>query len=256
MDANNYSTGCRAFLAACCTLGLLFSGTQALASDTTEGTKLALATVSSSPRFPSAPAKHRYRVKQRIRHTERRPRTRFVRLTDGPGYRVLRPERAWGTRLLVKRLKEALAEYHLRFPDAPVVWVHDLSQRRGGKLKPHKSHRWGRDVDVRAPTRWLWRKGKRIKVYDVERNWHLLRAILRSEDLMFVFVNYRLQRKLYHYAVSKGYPKAWLSEVFQFPRSKMAHKGIVRHEPGHMHHLHLRYGTKTDPEGIMVAFKH
>jgi hypothetical protein len=165
----------------------------------------------------------------------------LVRLRSGPGWRVRRPSRAWGTPLAVARLREALSAYGRRFPGAPPIHVHDLSARSGGPLPRHTSHRDGRDADIRlvlrrpaagyvaATPRTLHRR----------RTWFLLLSLLSSCDVEFVLLDRRLQRALYGYALARGWSPRELGLVLQYPRR--GPRGMVRHFPRHQNHLHVRF---------------
>jgi LysM repeat protein len=171
-------------------------------------------------------------------------RRRMYQLYDGPGYVVRNGSRAWGSFLTINRLMEVLADYAREHPDAPLVRVDDISRRRGGYLAPHRSHRTGRDVDIRYPLkndtdRYVKARSGTIHV---ARTWELIERFLETRDVVYIFIDRRLQRVLYRYAKRhRGYSKARLRELFQFPRSSRAMVGIIRHEPGHRTHFHVRF---------------
>lgn len=192
-------------------------------------------------------------IRQPAEPTPREPQARrsggrgFAQLPSSPALHVLRPERAWGTPRVVELLLELAAAHRLRFPDAPPLVVGDLSRERGGRLLPHRSHRHGRDVDVRLPQR-----GRRelrlleasLRTLDLERTWFLIERLVRSGEVEYIFLDRRLQRALRRHARSASPPLASddeLSELFQYPRSPKRWIGIVRHEPGHSSHLHVRF---------------
>jgi hypothetical protein len=177
--------------------------------------------------------KKRKKRKLRKRRPRRRPRN-FVQLKGGPGLRVFNPKRAWGTKLTIARLREVMADYHRRFPGASPVWIHDISSRRGGKLHPHRSHRNGRDVDIRLllkrPTR------RYVKAtsgtLDLERTWFLVKQLVDTCDVEFIFLDARLQRALRRYAVRKGVPALQVRSIF---------RGFLMHWSGHEDHMHVRF---------------
>ncbi|PIE16038.1 MAG: hypothetical protein CSA66_07845, partial [Proteobacteria bacterium] len=58
----------------------------------------------------------------------------------------------------------------------------------------------------------------------------------------YMFVDYRVQKKLYDWAKNKkGVSARTLAWLFQYPRGRRAMKGIIRHEPGHLNHYHVRF---------------
>ncbi len=195
----------------------------------------------------TAPTKRRAtRARKKRRQRQKAPQTRrkFYQLKAEAGYRLQNPHRAWGTFTAVMTLQAALRNYHQAYPEAPDLVIHDLSRRRGGKLHPHVSHRSGRDVDIRLPLkphrdRYV---EARPATLDVERTWTLIAALLQSRTIEYIFIDYKLQRVLYRFARAQGYKRAELREIFQYPRRHR--KGILRHEPGHRGHMHVRFLRK------------
>ncbi len=174
----------------------------------------------------------------------------FTRFESYSGFKVLNSKRAWGTLFTIDRLSEVLFAHHLRYPKKHPILVGDLSSRGGGFLPPHRSHRRGRDVDIRFPLK------KQTKHYvkatrsnlDLPRTWDLINAFVKTKDVVYIFVDYRLQKILYKYAVEeKKISKKRLSELFQYPRSRKAKYGILRHEPGHAAHFHVRFRRERKP---------
>jgi LysM repeat protein len=168
----------------------------------------------------------------------------LYQLSSAPGFRVRYAKRAWGTYLTVTRLIEVLSKHHRKYPRKPPLRVDDISKKGGGRLPPHKSHRSGRDVDIRFPLK--IKNDKYVKAQpstlDVKRTWDLIQSFIETNDVVYVFVDYKLQKVLYAYAREKRrLKKKLLKEWFQYPRPKRAMKGIIRHEPGHDTHLHVRF---------------
>lgn len=171
----------------------------------------------------------------------------LYRIDAGPGYAVRNPKRSWGTFLAVRRLHDVLTAYRERYPDGERPRIHDLSQRGGGYLPPHVSHRTGRDVDVPYPLR-----GKRFGpatsvTLDLRRMWFLLSTFVATKDVDLIFMDYRLQRALYKYAQTLDLPAGTLDNLFQYPRGKSVRGGLIRHEPGHATHFHVRFRAEKKP---------
>ncbi|MCB9621824.1 MAG: penicillin-insensitive murein endopeptidase [Sandaracinus sp.] len=79
--------------------------------------------------------------------TKRGRLLRGARLDDTPHVRIRNPSQAYGTAELVALIAwaaERVAEEH----EGAVLSVGDLSRERGGRLRPHRSHRVGRDADL------------------------------------------------------------------------------------------------------------
>ncbi|MCB9611338.1 MAG: penicillin-insensitive murein endopeptidase [Sandaracinus sp.] len=79
--------------------------------------------------------------------TKRGRLLRGTRLDATPHVRIRNPSQAYGTAELVALIAwaaERVAEEH----EGAVLSVGDLSRERGGRLRPHRSHRVGRDADL------------------------------------------------------------------------------------------------------------
>ncbi len=164
-------------------------------------------------------------------------------LRAGPGYRVRSAKRSWGTFLAISRIHDVLGDYARHFRRAPPIHVMDLSMKGGGRFPPHKSHRSGRDVDIPYPL-----KAKYAKFHTaapsrlhLRRAWWLVKRFLKTNDVTFIFMDYPLQRALYTYAKHIGESKTFLAKVFQYPRGRRVLQGIIRDEPGHDTHFHVRF---------------
>jgi hypothetical protein len=87
--------------------------------------------------------------------------------------------------------------------------------------------------------------------FDVERTWFLIHALVSTGDVEYVFLNRRLVRPLYRY-VKDRMSKAELAETFQWPRRGWT-PGIVRHEPGHLRHFHVRFQREVKTAVVASA---
>ncbi len=85
---------------------------------------------------------------------------------------------------------------------------------------------------------------------DVAATWTLIEALLASAGLPGgvekVFLDYEVQGWLYAEARKRGWSKTRLADVFQYPDGQWAKHGIVRHEPKHDDHLHVRFACLAD----------
>lgn len=177
-------------------------------------------------------------------------------LPPGPGYFRRRPNLAWGTNETITGLRQAIEAVRNKHRKVHKVAVGDISARHGGKLRRHKSHQSGRDVDLG-----LYFKGQRSKgpeafisglrhKLDLPANWTLLKALVshdrRSSLVSYIFLDYRLQQQLYQWAKKQGVAQKTLDWMFQYPRGRRAMRGVIRHEPGHADHYHIRFKC---PEG-------
>ncbi len=174
----------------------------------------------------------------------------MYRLIAGPGYKVRNPKRAWGTFLTINRMIDVLSAHHKAYPNGHPIRVDDLSRKGGGYLKPHKSHRSGRDIDIRYPLKEATDKYVKARAsnLDLPRAWNLLHGFLKTGDMVYLFVDYKLQKILYDHALKQKIPVSTLKDWFQYPRSKKTLKGIIRHEPGHATHVHVRFRRMAKEE--------
>ncbi|MBW2733192.1 MAG: penicillin-insensitive murein endopeptidase [Deltaproteobacteria bacterium] len=209
-------------------------------------------------RLNTSAAKRRLKPGQRLWVVVEGPRPSggvkgLYQLTSGPGYKVRNQQRAWGTFLSVTQIHDVLSSYGLRFPKTPPLLVMDLSRKGGGLFRPHKSHRQGRDVDIRYPKLKKYRRivRTRPKMLDLQRTWFVVKRFLDTKDVTFMFMDHPLQRVLYNYALKHGETKKSLHKVFQYPRGKRALHGTIRHEPGHATHLHVRF--RREPKKVPTS---
>jgi LysM repeat protein len=169
-------------------------------------------------------------------------------LKDGPGYNVRWGHRSWGTTVALTTIQDIFAGYKRRFPEAKDVKIWDLSIKGGGRFGPHQSHRSGRDADIPyvlkpAYTKKIYATSKTI---DLKRSWYLLKSFIKSKNVKYIFVDYRLQKLLYTYALKIGEPEAFVEEAFQYPNGRRKMMGIIRHSSGHASHYHVRFHQERD----------
>jgi LysM repeat protein len=150
------------------------------------------------------------------------------------------PTHAWGTAETIEYLLTAIDAVHAEFPDSHPLFIGDLSRQRGGYLQPHLSHQSGKDVDVSyyytRDVKWYTRATP--SNLDRQRTWTIVRALIARTDVQFIFIDRRVQRWLRSYAEAVGEDRGWLESVFDGIPGEPA---IIRHEPGHDTHFHVRF---------------
>lgn len=172
-------------------------------------------------------------------------------LPAGPGYYRRRPERAWGTNETITRLLKVIAAVRRKHRDVHDLAIGDLSAKRGGPLTGHVSHQSGRDVDIGLYFRRFPKpRPKGFIVPDAKHPlhlpamWTLLSALVGTSDeqanVEYIFLGRRVQRTIYEWAAKQGKPRALLDRMFQYP-AKEGGSGVIRHEPNHGEHLHVRF---------------
>jgi LysM repeat protein len=165
-------------------------------------------------------------------------------LTPSEHVLIRRPRAAYGTTKTIDLVQSAVARYRRAHAGAPKVVIGDISRKGGGQFYPHASHRTGRDIDLGYVVRGKGheRVGKHSYAkIDVARTWALIEAFIDTKQVVYVFVDYRLQEKLYEHARAQGVPQRELDGLFQYPHGRGRAHGIIRHWPNHRHHFHVRF---------------
>lgn len=174
------------------------------------------------------------------------PRRVTTALLPSDGLHIKRPKAAYGTAKTIGLLQRAVSRYRRAHPGAPKVVVGDISRKGGGHLRPHLSHQTGRDIDLgyvlrgSAAGRTRFR-GVTDDALDVPRTWALIESFLATRQVVYVFVDYRIQERLYEHALAQGVPQRELDRLFQYPHGRGRAHGIIRHWPNHRHHFHVRF---------------
>lgn len=170
---------------------------------------------------------------------------RGVRLKSNNWYTVRTPEQAWGSSHALNELHHALVRFRRSSRYRRELVIQAISKKGGGRFPPHKSHQSGRDVDIRlCVSRKVKKNGVPRSVRDVDwdATWVLIRELIRSGQVEYIFLNYDRQRHLYRAARRAGAPKEDLARWIQYPtHSKRQRSGTVRHSNGHRSHIHVRF---------------
>ena len=85
-------------------------------------------------------------------------------------------------------------------------------------------------------------------------NWDFIRALAGTSSsdsrVGYIFLDYRVQERIYRWAKRKGKAtEKELKRIFQYPRGRRALRGIIRHEPGHADHYHIRFKCPAGQRG-------
>ncbi|MCH9681419.1 MAG: penicillin-insensitive murein endopeptidase [Deltaproteobacteria bacterium] len=188
------------------------------------------------------------KAKRRRRRSGGKSRAVSMALPTSKLMHIKRPGLAYGTPKTISLLQRAVKRYKGRHASSPRVLVGDISRKGGGRLDPHASHRTGRDVDMGYVLLGSHAKRTRFSgvnrdTLDVAKTWALLDAFLETGEVVFLFVDYRIQQQLYDYAKQRGVSQHRLDEVFQYPHGRRRARGIIRHWPSHRNHFHVRFRT-------------
>jgi murein endopeptidase len=168
-----------------------------------------------------------------------------VQLPDSSFWRKVDPKHAWGTRESIEFVEHAITRVNEEFPDSQPLYVGDFSAEGGGRLRPHKSHQSGRDVDMGYYylNDAVWYRRATAANLDRARTWALLSTLLTETRVEYVFMDRSIQPLLREYALAAGEDPEWLSRVFEGSPGK--NDSIVRHRWGHATHFHVRFENPT-----------
>ncbi len=165
-----------------------------------------------------------------------------VELPENTHWTIAPNADTWATSETVSAIQAAVDTVYEVFPESVPITIGDISSREGGRLKRHKTHQGGRDVDFGfyyqdGKSNWF-APGSAANL-DAARNWVFLRALITRTDVETVLLDTRIQRILYKQALSIGEDKEWLDRVFGFVRGSREAK--VVHVAGHRTHYHVRF---------------
>src|SRR5690606_27405971 len=138
----------------------------------------------------------------------------------------------------------AFERYGRAFEGAPPVSVGEISSRRGGRARPHVSHRTGRDVDLGyvllpGTEGRHWKRANEGN-FDVEKNWALIRALVDTGEVQQIFISRRLQRLLEPLARAELGAEEF-ARYFRVPGHDPEQAPLLRHQDGHRDHMHVRF---------------
>lgn len=159
-----------------------------------------------------------------------------------PGYRLREESRTYTTPEVVGALLDAIEAVRTQFPDTCDLYIGDFSNTSGGSASHHRSHQNGRDVDLG-----MYARGNRPldrlepmneDNLDAAKTWCLVENIIRSQRVQYIFLDRRVQKILYDYAVTRGYDQAYLDRVFGNVRGS-----LIQHVRNHVDHMHIRFFT-------------
>ncbi len=169
-------------------------------------------------------------------------------MPEGPG-RVLKhiPWKGWATVEAVAVMDAVLRSWDALETGQPIL-VGNMSSRNGGTLKPHQSHQSGRDIDLSYPQiinkrdELNWREMSAANL-DRELMWTLLELLNDTGAVEVVYVDTKLQKLLYDWAIQTGrVPRRDLSRWLEYPRKPgQAKYTRVQHSRGHSDHMHVRF---------------
>ena len=175
-----------------------------------------------------------------------------VQLRDGEGWYLRRPWRAYGATNTIELVERVLVDMTQRgFTEVHDIAIGDISAPHGGRISEHSSHQSGRDIDVGLiftkkpaayPASFVVGNADNL---DLEATFVLVEEFARTnqdaEGVHMIFLDFDVQSLLYHWGLENGEDPDYLAKLFQYPHGRSTSMGIVRHEPYHGDHLHVRF---------------
>jgi murein endopeptidase/LysM repeat protein len=160
------------------------------------------------------------------------------------GYYVRDDGKSYGTPELIGAVLDAIEKVQAKYSNSADLFIGDISGPQGGRMRHHRSHTNGRDIDLGMYTK----DNSQLKGFacmtednlDVSKTWELVDNLLRSRRVQYIFVDNSIQRLLYQHALSQGTDRTFLDHIFgvagnQNPRTP------IQHMRGHRDHLHVRF---------------
>ena len=165
--------------------------------------------------------------------------------TEGPGFRRRDRDRYYGTHETIAMLKWAGSRRVEAYPGTAPMLVGDISEKPGGRVPPHRSHRTGRDADIAFfesgnVDRAHFKGNLRVHEIDMDKSWFLIETLLSTGRVQYIFVNRRLIPHLVRRARRFGWSERSIKKIFV--RHKDKSRGApIRHASGHTYHFHVRF---------------
>jgi LysM repeat protein len=165
-----------------------------------------------------------------------------VQLESNDMLKVRDPDKAWGTTHTLENLQTAVAKFRRDTGYSEALLVGAISQKRGGRFRPHSSHQTGRDVDLRMPKRpGADPKSAAVSDIDWDKTWVLITELIETGEVEYIFLDWGRQKALYRAARRAGASSKDIERAIQYPRARKTNNGVVRHAEGHNVHIHIRF---------------
>ncbi len=174
-----------------------------------------------------------------------------AKLHESDAWYIRRPYRSYGTQSTVDFVEHVLTDIVDRFPDIHRIAVGDISAETGGQISDHSSHQSGRDIDIglifsekpaNYPESFVTGTADNL---DLEATFVLVEEFAKTAEaaggVQMIFLDFNVQGLLYNWALENGETEEYLARLFQFPHGRGSSAGIVKHEPNHTDHIHVRF---------------
>ncbi|MEM6996155.1 MAG: LysM peptidoglycan-binding domain-containing protein [Myxococcota bacterium] len=166
-----------------------------------------------------------------------------IRLPQTDLYDLWKPEQCYGSTHAVQTVVAAIGSFRERTGWEGRLTIGSMSREGGGHFAPHKSHRSGRDVDIRLPRLDGSGTHPRHDEVDWHATWALISAFIDTEQTEAIFLSRRLHPLLRRAGKDMG----------ATPQELAAIGTVVVHSKGHHAHIHVRVRCgidETDCKGV------
>lgn len=214
------------------------------------------------PPQPDTPSRSRS-----VGRTNRGRLLRGVLFETSPTAHAKNDATRYGTQEFVNLLTWAIAQVDEAAPGSRFL-LGDISRQRGGRLRPHRSHRVGRDADVgfylldsegepamnnrfiplRRNGTGNDRRAQRELKFDDVRNWHLIAALMGQDvvPVQYIMVISPLKERLLAEGARQGAPAWLLHRVREAVGPRRTGRGRAARYGTHNSHFHIRIYCDQD----------
>jgi murein endopeptidase len=156
-----------------------------------------------------------------------------VRLPDSELYTIRFDRLCYGTSLAVRDIQTAIATFRHETGFDGEIFIGAMSRKSGRTLRPHRSHRTGRDVDVRMPALPFAEGRAELARDEIDwsATWALIDAFVRTGDVHSIFLERKLWERLKRGALRTGATDEQIARAFE----------VIKHSKGHTSHVHVRF---------------
>ena len=155
-----------------------------------------------------------------------------LKLPESDDY-VIRFERlCYGTSVAVGAIRSAIAAFRRDTGFDADIFIGAMSRKVGRRLRPHRSHQSGRDVDVRLPAM-PYASGYKLTSEEVDwhATWSLAHAFVRTGVVKVIFLERKFHERVRRAGMRLGATDAELADVM----------AALHHSKGHTSHMHVRF---------------
>lgn len=165
-----------------------------------------------------------------------------VQVPDSPLYTKRSPNLLWGSTHAIGVVMGSIARFRYETGYEGRIQLNSMSLRRGRHFAPHRSHQSGRDIDIHMPLLpgVAYTNDPGPDEIDWQASWELIRSMLETDTVVYIFLNQELQRHLYEAARALGESHEALAEVIEWADGRYK-RTIIRHAKGHDGHIHVRF---------------